>query len=314
MQQLEGDRPTSQTKSFKSASTHSIRSTKKTGTEQSSSILPIYKNKKFTTHNNNHNIKERHKNDQKTEIKTIINGKIKPNNNHYKNHILDTSIEEEDNNQEPTKVWHTGFTNTHGRIKRISKRSQHATEDLQQEQLLQHPIIHRRQVLPNIQLMSKSKHVHKGLTYKESQKLPRNANDLSDYTLTQANTRHEINAARVKQKRQQLPPITATATTMKNQQSQLHVPFDLHETRKRIIKGSTVACRTPPQSMAWLQNQGDNGSILNSQISLPIQTLSPFNHAALSFIPQKHKAIHTTPNISQYFEISSTNNHINIPT
>jgi hypothetical protein len=310
VQQLEGDRPTSHTKSVKSASTRSILSEKKTRPEHSNSI-----NKKSTKHKNN-NTKTRINNDEKAEVKIFTNGKIKTSNNHFKTHILDTYIDEEDNNQEPTKMWQSSFTSSHNRIKRILKRSQHADEDLPQKQLLKDPINYHPQVLPNIRPVAKSKYVHKGLAYKESQRLPRisNDNNFNDYTLHQAYSQHRINATRVPQ----LPSITMAATITNDHQSQLPTSFDLREIRKRIVKGSTVACRTPTQSAVWTSSQGDNGSTISSQTFLPVQTLNLSNHVSLAFVSpsshqQKYKTTHAIPSLPEYFEISSTKNNINIP-
>ena len=227
----------------------------------------------------------------------------------------------EDNKQESSKMWQSVVTCAHVQAKPISKRSQHAIEDLQvlqQEQSLQDPTGYNRQVLPNIRPVPKSKFVYKGLAYKESQKLPGitsgNDNDgnalqkpLIAYNLAQAYARYEINAARAKQGIRQPPPTAATAAIMKEQQTSIQTSFDLREMRRRIVRGTTLAYRPPPQSAAWTPGRADGRSTFGSEVLLPVRGFSTFNHAPLSHLfslrQHKHVTMHNTPNISQNFKV-----------
>ena len=247
-----------------------------------------------------------------------------------RNYTSVTLIDEEDNKQETGKMWQSVVTCAHVRIKPISKRSQHAIEDLQalqQEQSVQDPTGYNRQVLPNIRPVPKSKFVYKGLAYKESQKLPGivngNGNDsegnalqkpLIAYNLAQAYARYEINAARAKQNLPQPPPTAVTSPPTKDQPSPLQTSLDIRDIRKRIVKGTTLAYRPPPQSMAWTPGRADRRSTLGSEVLSPVRGISTFNHAplSLSFSSQQHITAHNTPNLSQHFEMSPADNSINV--
>jgi hypothetical protein len=238
--------------------------------------------------------------------------------------------DEEDNKQESNKMWQSVVTCAHIRVKPISKRSRHAIEDLQalqQEQSLQDPTGYNRQVLPNIRPVPKSKFVYKGLAYKESQKLPSifNGNDndvnplqkpLVSYNLAQAYARYEINAARAKPSLPQPPPSAATAAAGKDQPSPLQASRDLREMRKRIVRGTTLSYRPPPQSVSWTPGRGDPRSTLGSEVLLPVQGLSTFNHTPVSLVfpshQQQHITVHTTPNLSQIFKIPTADNDTNL--
>ena len=205
-------------------------------------------------------------------------------------------------------MWRSVVTCIPVQIKPISKRSEHAIEDLQllqQEQLLHDPTGLNRQVLPNIRPVPKSKFRYKGLAYKEVKKIPgmnredttatnNNTNTLKkpliDYNLAQAYIRHEVNAARTKQL---AAPPTSTMT-------KTHTSLDLREMRKRIIKGTTVNSHPIPQSASWRPRRVDNKTTIGSEVHLPLRGLSTLNSAPtispLAF--QQHPTIHTTPILS----------------
>ncbi|CAF3636157.1 unnamed protein product [Adineta steineri] len=273
VQQLDSDRPRSLSKSLRSASTNSIPSTRKTDDGLSNGILSTYKTRK--------SFKERIDNDRRAHLQTVTNSKMITLNNEFKNR---TSTNNRDNGQ-----------------KSILKHNQHTTED---------SIKHRRQVLPNIRSIPKPKFIHKGLAYKESERFSHfpNENDTDalqqSFNLTQAYAQYGINSTRTKQ----LPFISHAAPLTKDQQTS-----DVRETKKRIIKGTTTSYHIPTQSMALAPLPNDQ----NSDLFLSAQkTINPFNHISGSFTSssyqQKHAAIYTTPNISQYFENFSTNNNLNI--
>lgn len=229
-------------------------------------------------------------------------------------------------------MWQSVVTCARVRVKPMSKRSQHALEDLQtlqQEQSLQDPTGYNRQVLPNIRPVPKSKFVYKGLAYKESQKLPGfpNESDIDNdgnalqkplvaYNLAQAYARYEINAARAKQSlhQQPPPPTAATGAASKEQQSPLHTSIDLRERRKRIIRGTTLSHRPPPQSMSWTPGRADHRSTLGSEVLLPIRGSNTLSHSPISLAfssrqQQQHITAHPTPNLSQVFEIPTADNY-----
>ncbi|CAF4412040.1 unnamed protein product [Rotaria sp. Silwood2] len=285
-----------------------------------------------TITNTNYNIIERNFNERsltkkKTQVGTNFNVKsITSSELQYPTSV--TFIDKEDFKQESTKMWQSVVTCAHVQAKPISKRSRHAMEylqALQQEQSVQDPTGYNRQVLPNIRPVPKSKFVYKGLAYKESQKLPGigNGHDndgnalqkpLISYNLAQAYARYEINAARVKQGIRQPPPTAATAAILKEQQSPLQTSFDLREMRKRIVRGTTLAYRPPPQSVAWTPGRADHRSTLGSEVLVPIRSLNTLNNAPLSpsvfrrpstsksSIPQKQTTVEMsilTKNINQ---------------
>ena len=235
--------------------------------------------------------------------------------------------------QDTKPMWQSVVTCAHVRVKPISKRSQHAIEDLQalqQEQSIQDPTGYNRQVLPNIRPVPKSKFVYKGLAYKETQKLPGltngNENDedtlekpLVAYNLAQAYARYEINAARSKHSLAQPPPSAATAALAKNHPTSLQQAHDIREIRKRIVRGTTLAYRPPTQSMTWTPGRADYRSTLGSEVSLSVKSLNtsntqPSSALALAYpLAQTHPyiTVHTTPNLSQIFEIPTADNQTN---
>jgi hypothetical protein len=239
--------------------------------------------------------------------------------------------DQDEYNQQSTKMWQSVVTCAHVQVKPISKRSQHDIEDLQalqQEQSLQDPTGYHRQVLPNIRPVPRSKFVYKGLAYKESQKLPcfpnGNGSDINGnalqkplvaYNLAQAYARYEINAARAKQNLQP-PPTAVTGAIIKDQQSPLQTSIDLREMRKRIIRGTTLAYRPPTQSAAWTPGRVDHRSTLGSEVLLSVRSLNTFNHAPLSLVfpshHQPHSTVHPTPNLSQIFEMPTADNDTNV--
>jgi hypothetical protein len=261
--------------------------------------------------------------------KTTHKNELKTYNNTSVTFLEDEEVSKEDNKQESSKMWQSVVTCAPVRVKPISKRSQHAIEDLQalqQEQSLQDPTGYNRQVLPNIRPVPKSKFVYKGLAYKESKKLPgiTNENDgnalqkpLIAYNLAQAYARYEINAARVKQNFREPPPTAATTAITKDQQiSPLQTSLDLREMRKRIVRGTTLAYRPPPQSISWTPGRGEPRSSLGSEVLLPMISSSTVSYSPSSLVfssqQQQHITIHTTPNLSQNFELAPTNMSINI--
>lgn len=236
---------------------------------------------------------------------------------------------DEDIRRESRNMWQSIVTSNHMPPKAISKRSQHAIEDLQalqQEQSLQDPTGYNRQVLPNIRPVPKSKFVYKGLAYKESQKHPGiyNGNGSDDeestlqkplvsYNLAQAYARHEINAARAKQNLQQQPPPPSAVTARILPREPSH---DLREIRKRIIRGTTLAYRPPPQSSSWTPGRGDHRSTLGSEVLLSVRSFNTTNQTPSSLVfptpPQTFVTAHPTPNLSQFFQIPLPDNDTNV--
>ncbi|CAF3676512.1 unnamed protein product [Rotaria sp. Silwood1] len=319
--------------SLKSTEIQSVPLIRKTETERPNTILSEYKFKKPIIHIN-HYITERNYNERSLIKKTSqvgINSNVKSiiSSNELRYPPSVTFSDKEDNKQESIQMWQSVVTCAPIQTKPISKRSRHVMEDLQalqQEQTLQDPTGYNRQVLPNIRPVPKSKFVYKGLAYKESQRLPGigNGNDndgnalqkpLISYNLAQAYARYEINAARAKQGIRQPPPTAATAAILKDQQSPLQTSFDLREMRKRIVRGTTLAYRPPPQSVAWTPGRAEHRSTLGSEVLVPVRSLNTLNNAPLSptvfrrpstsksSIPQKQTTVVEMPiltkNISQ---------------
>ena len=215
-----------------------------------------------------------------------------------------------DQHQDSTPMWQSVVTCAPVSIKPISKRSQHAIDDLhalQQEQSLLDPTGYHRQVLPNIRPIAKSKFVYKGLAYKESQKLPgihqSQQIDTEDntlqkpliaYNLAQAYARYEIDAARAKQSlRPPPPPSAATGGISKDLiPNHLQTSIDLRERRKRIVKGTTLSYRPPTQSMIWTPGRADQRSAVPSEV---LQRENPLSHTFLPSPRSSHFTVHTTP-------------------
>ncbi|CAF1086093.1 unnamed protein product [Rotaria sordida] len=317
VRQFENQRFILPTNSLKSTEILSVPSIRKIEIEQRNTILSDSKNRKTIT-NTNHHIIERNYNGRSltkknTQVGTNSNVKSITSSNELRYPTTVTFIDKEDYKQESIEMWQSVVTCAHVQTKPISKRSRHAMEDLQalqQEQSLQDPTGYNRQVLPNIRPVAKSKFVYKGLAYKESQKLPGigngNGNDndgnalqkpLVSYNLAQAYARYEINAARAKQGIRQPPPTAATAAVLKDQHSPLQTSLDLREMRKRIVRGTTLACRPPPQSVAWTPGRADHRSTLGSETAYRRPSTSK------SSIPQKQTTVIEMPiltkNISQ---------------
>jgi hypothetical protein len=266
----------------------------------------------------------------RAQVGTTINEKITLSNNDFQNQTSTLFNDEEDNHQESTKMWQSVVTSAPVRVKPISKRSQHAIEDLQalqQEQLAQDPTGYNRQVLPNIRPVPKSKFVYKGLAYKESQKLPGIVNDndndgsalqkpLVAYNLAQAYARYEINAARAKQNLPEPPSSVASVTLAKDQRSPMPTSFDSRAMRKRIVKGTTLSYRPPPQSISWTPGRVGRRSTLGSEVLSPVRGLNTLNHTLVSPASPAHQqtriTIHTTPNMSQFFVLPISENDKNI--
>lgn len=263
------------------------------------------------------------------------------NENELKNNTLATFVEEEqeENKEESAKMWRSVVTCLPVQIKPISKRSQHAIEDLElleQEQLIQDPNGFHRQVLPNIRPIPKSKFLYKGLAYKEVKKIPgiMNENDdkhsagslkkpLVDCNLTQAYIRFEVNAERAKQTFRQ-PTILPTTTTSGNPSiktpllTKNQTSLDLREIRKRTVKGTTLPYRPTPQSASWTPARADNKSTIDPEVFLPIRGLSTLNNShSISplLLPsplQQHATMHISPILSQDLNFAPLDNITNI--
>ncbi|CAF3780770.1 unnamed protein product [Adineta steineri] len=237
-----------------------------------------------------------------------------------------TFTEEEKNKEEPTKMWRSVVTCIPTPKKPISKRSQHALEDMRlikQKQLVDDPIGSNRPVLPNIRLIPKTKFLYKGLAYKEVKKISGISNEyddystnslrrpLVDYNRTQAYIRHEVNTARTKRMYQ--PPPTAQSINGE-QSSRSPTVTDIREVRKRIVRGTTVAHH--PASRR--PGRTDTSSVLESEVLVPVRGFSTLSHlpAATSLvttsIPQHNVTGYTSPMVSQNFDIPSIETHINI--
>jgi hypothetical protein len=317
---------------LKSTEVQSFPLIRKTTSQRPNTIVSAYKNLKSITHKTDHTNNAHSSTQKPAQVGTTINAKITSNNNEFPNPTSVTFIDEKNNKEESTKMWQSVTTCAHVQVKPISKRSQHAIEDLQalqQEQSIQDPTGYNRQVLPNIRPVPKSKFIYKGLAYKESLKLPSivngNENDTDEntlqkplvaYNLAQAYARYEINAARAKQNLAQPPPSAATAAVIKDRQSPLQTSLELRERRKRIIKGTTLAYRPPPQSTSWTPGRGVHRSALGSEVLLPIRGLNTFNPAPLPFaLPspkQQRSTVYPTPTLSQIFETPTSATYTNV--
>lgn len=265
------------------------------------------------------------------------------NENELRNNTLATFVEGENNREESKeesgKMWRSIVTCVPVQIKPMSKRSQHAIEELQQEQFVHDQAGNHRQVLPNIRPMPKAKFVYKGLAYKEVKKIPGiiNENDdnhssnslkkpLIDYNLAQAYIRYEVNAERAKTiLRPALPspspppPTTATGShTADQQHSRNTTSLDLRQMRKRIVRGTTFGVRPIAQSASWMSGRSQNKSALSSEVFLPGKRIQTSNSALTEPLlslytssTQQHAIAHSTPILSQQtFEISPLNNPI----
>jgi len=233
---------------------------------------------------------------------SLLSRKVYPpsicNGNGLRNNTLETFVESEENIDEPGQMWRSVVTCIPVQVKPISKRTQHAIEDLQilqQEQSVQDPNGCNRQVLPNIRPIPKSKFVYKGLAYKEAKKIPgiNNENDdknnagslkkpLIDYNLAQAYIRYEVNAGRAKQTLRKTPfsPTTTPASTTKHESfTKSQTSLDIREIRKRIVKGTTLPYRPTPQSASRTPGRLDNKSALASEVLIFIRSLTILNKA-----------------------------------
>lgn len=325
VQPLETDRVHPPNKSFKSLSTQSVPAIRQFTTERSNTILSSYKHRQLTTrHQGNHSRLKKRTTTNATTTTPAIDEIV--------NQPTPNSIDDEDIRQEVKNMWQSIVTSAHVPFKPISKRSQHAIEDIQaiqQEQSLQDPTGYHRQVLPNIRPIPKSKFVYKGLAYKESQKLPGlgNGNSSEDeetglqkpliaYNLAQAYARYEINAARAKQNLQQQPPPSAATRTLPKEQSPFQQSHDIREIRKRIIRGTTLAYRPPTQSMPWTPGRVDHRSTLGSEVLLPVRSFITNNQSPSSLVyrtpPQTFITAHPTPNLSQIFQIPIADDNTNV--
>lgn len=321
VQPIDKDRVIPPNKSLKSFTTQSVPSIRQATNERSNTILSSYKN--------------RHQANQSrlsTKKRVTTNATTTtPATDEIVNHRTPNSIDDEDIRQEVRNMWQSVVTSAHVPFKPISKRSQHAIEDiqaLQQEQSVQDPTGYHRQVLPNIRPIPKSKFVYKGLAYKESQRLPgiNNGNNSDDenvlqkplvaYNLAQAYARYEINAARAKQNLQQEPPPSAATRTLPKEQSPFQQSHDLREIRKRIIRGTTLSYRPPTQSVSWTPGRADHRSTLGSEVLLPVRSFSTINQSPSSLVcqtpPQTFITMHPTPNLSQFFQIPIADDNTNV--
>lgn len=324
---------------MKSCDSQSVPLLGRTTTGRASTVLSEYKNKKPGTHKQNSNDNLDNNNNQrvltkrKSQVATNRNVDSVTSNSDLKYLNSVAFSEQEDIKQASSEMWQSVVTCAHIQTKPISKRSRHTIDDLQalqQEQSVQDPTGYNRQVLPNIRPVPKSKFVYKGLAYKESQKLPgitqNNSSDtdgntlqkpLVAYNLAQAYARYEINAARAKQGLRQPPPTAATGAVLKDQQSPLPTSTDLREMRKRIVRGTTLAYRPPPQSVAWTPGRGDHRSTLGSEVLLPVRSLNTIHNAPSPSLvfplnQQENVTMHTTPNLSQTFDATPIDTNISI--
>jgi len=296
VRQLESDRVISPTKSRKSTATRTVSFSGKK-LERSRTVSTEHRNRP-SVRNRSISSKDRITNHRlftssKAHVETVSND------NELTNNTRSTFSEGEDNKvenkDEPTVMWRSVVTCIPVPKKTISKRSQHDLEDLRtlkQQHVLQDPIGSNRPVLPNIRLIPKTKFLYKGLAYKEVKKIPgiTNENDdekstnslkrpLVDYGRTQAYVRHEVHAARTKQNPRQPPPTAATAPSSKDQElTRSQTLLDIRETRKRIVKGTTVAHYPASKT----QSRTDNRSILASEEFLPGRGFSTLSNIQIS--------------------------------
>ena len=252
---------------------------------------------------------------------------------------LATFIEGSDSREETTpggrKMWHSVVSCVPVQVKPMSKRTQHAIEDLQafqHEQNTQDPTSHHRPVLPHIRQIPKSKFLYKGLAYKEVKKVPGVRPDhieensagvvekpLIDYNLAQAYIRYEENLIR-KQRFYRSAQSAAQPTPMMkrplNTPSQTSV--DLREIRKRIVKGTTLSHHPLSQANSWTPGRAEPRSALGSEVLQPICILSTVGYApclspfAYTSQLQQRTTVHTTPILSDHYDTSPIETDTNL--
>ncbi|CAF0906564.1 unnamed protein product [Adineta ricciae] len=233
----------------------------------------------------------------------------------------------EENKSESKTMWRSVVTCMPAPKKPISKRSQHALDDIRamkQQHILQDPIGSNRPVLPNIRLVPKTKFLYKGLAFKEVKKISGITDEyedislnslkrpLVDYSRTEAYMRHEINAARSKQKpRQKLNAQNANDEPMTRSQTVL----DIRETRKRIVKGTT-ATHYPASKRP---GRPERNELSGSEVLVPIRNFSSLSNVPISTsvvcpsLPAQHyKAGYTSPMTSQNFDIPSIETNLTV--
>lgn len=225
-------------------------------------------------------------------------------------------------------MWRSVITCMPAPKKPISKRSQHALDDIRamkQQHIAQDPFGFNRPVLPNIRVVPKTKFLYRGLAYKEVQKIPGVVDDndensvvslkrpLVDYDRAQTYARHEVQATRTKQKRR-APP--AAPQPDDEQMTRSQTVLDLRETRKRIVKGTT-ATHYPASKRP---GRAERSTLASSEVLVPIRGISnlpnvPASSSALcmSSRHQNHKTGYVSPMVSQNFEIPSVETNLSAP-
>lgn len=225
-------------------------------------------------------------------------------------------------------MWHSIVTCIPVQVKPISKRTQHAIEDLQalqQEQNTQDPTGYQRKVLPHIRPIPKSKFLYKGLAYKEVKKvpgvLPESADEnnaettekpLIDYNLAQAYIRYEENLVRKQRLYRSTQSAAQPTPIMKGPlNTPLQTSVDLREIRKRIVKGTTLPHYPISQPNSWTPGRAEPRSTLGSEVLLSVCSLStvsyaphPSPHAYTSQLQQR-TTVHTTPILSDHLDTSA---------
>lgn len=325
---LDADRAFPSNKSLKSFTTQSFPSIRRITKERSNTILSSYQQRQLATYQPNHSRLSTKKR-VTTNATTIaaVAAAASTTSGELLNQTTPNPTNDDDLRRETRNMWQSIVTSSHVSNKPISKRSQHAIEDLQalqQEQTLQDPTGYNRQVLPNIRPVPKSKFVYKGLAYKESQKIPGvygGSDDeegalqkpLVSYNLAQAYARYEINAARAKQNLQQQPPPPSAATARMLPKEPSH---DLRDIRKRIVRGTTLAYRPPLQTSSRTPGRGDHRSTLGSEVLLPVRSFNTIHETPSSLVfptpPQTFVTAQPTPNLSQIFPIPFPDNPTNV--
>ncbi|UJR33270.1 hypothetical protein I4U23_020725 [Adineta vaga] len=241
-----------------------------------------------------------------------------------------TTFSEGENNQEESEaktMWRSVVTCMPAPKKPISKRSQHALDDIRamkQQHILQDPIGSNRPVLPNIRLIPKTKFLYRGLAFKEVKKISgiTDENDdnilnslkrpLVDYDRTQAYIRHEINIARSKQKPQQT---SKQQNTNDEAMARSQTVLDIRETRKRIVKGTT-ATHYPASKRP---GRPERSALLSSEVLVPVRNFSSLSNAPISssvvcasLPPQNYKTGYTSPMASQNFDVPSMETNLTV--
>jgi hypothetical protein len=183
-----------------------------------------------------------------------------------------------------------------------------------------HSMAQHRSILPHVKTTPTSKHLHKGLAYKEVRRMPgmrieRSANNsafekpLVTYDLTQAYLPYGENLVDKRSTQ-------TSSITHKSPASKLN---DLREMRKRIVKGNTRSRLSLANIHGRATMDSESMMIENSEVALPLcrgyTVLDTHSHVS-SFIStsrhQRHTTLRNTPVVSTLFEHCTTKSAPNL--